>query len=106
MPDKKNNFEHAMLYTVSTYVDKFLAYVRPIIWVWIVRVHVFDGIENSLWIQRVVVLVDVVVDHRVEEVPADVVIGGQRLVVIWKKKEKQNNQSTKLFLDFSVPSQN
>ncbi len=35
-------------------------------------------------VERVVVLGDVVPDHHVEEVPADVVVRGQGLVLIWK----------------------
>ena len=56
--------------------------MRPVVRVRVVRVHVLDGVEDALGVERVVVLLDVVADHHVEEVPPDVVVGSQGLVFV------------------------
>ena len=66
----------------NTYVDELLANVRDVVGVRVVRVHVFDGSENSVRIERVIVLPDVILDHLVKELPTNVVIWGKRLIVV------------------------
>ena len=48
----------------------------------VVCVHVLDRSKDSVRIESVVVLPDVVLDHRVEELPTDVVRGRQTLIVV------------------------
>ena len=56
--------------------------MTPVVRVWVVGVHVLDGVENTDGVEGVVVLVDVILDHDVEEVPANVVIRCDTLVSI------------------------
>ena len=70
------------LLIICTYIDEFFPDVGSIVWIWVVGVHVLDGVEYPLRVKCVVVLVDVIIDHCVEEVPANVVVRGQRLVVV------------------------
>ena len=60
--------------------------MRPVVWIGVVCVHILDGSKNSVRVERVVVLPDVVLHHRVEELPADVVGRSQALVVVCKRK--------------------
>ena len=66
----------------ASHVDELLPDVRAVVGVGVVGVHVLDGLEDALRVERVVVLVDVVPHHRVEEVPVDVVVRGEALVVV------------------------
>ena len=68
-----------------THIDKLLPDVRPVVGVRVVGVHVLDGVEYALRVQRVVVLLDVVPHHHVEEVPPDVVGRRQSFILICKE---------------------
>ena len=48
----------------------------------VVGVHELDGVEDADGVEGVVVLVDVVLYHYVEEVPANVVVRSNTLVGI------------------------
>ena len=54
----------------------------PVVGIGIVGVHILDRSKYSVRIESVVVLPDVVLDHRVEKLPPDVVRRGQALVVV------------------------
>ena len=69
--------------TKSTHIDEFLANMRPVVGVRVVGVHVLDGVEDALRVERVVVLLDVVPHHHVEKLPADVVGRRQGFVRIY-----------------------
>ena len=66
----------------KTHIDELLPDVRAVVGIWVVGVHVLDGVEDAVGVEGVVVLPDVVLHHHVEELPADVVRGGQALVVV------------------------
>ena len=51
-----------------------------VVGVWVVGVHELDRVEDADGVERVVVLVDVVLHHRVEEIPANVVVRGDGFV--------------------------
>ena len=53
-----------------------------VVWIWIVSVHELDGVEDTNGIEGVVVLVDVVLHHHVEEVPAHRVVWRDSLVPV------------------------
>ena len=53
-----------------------------VVWIWIVRVHELDGVEDTNGIEGVVVLVDVVLHHHIKEVPAYVVVWSYAFVGI------------------------
>ena len=57
--------------------------MRPVVGVRVVCVHVLDGVEDALRVERVVVLLDVVPHHHVEKLPADVVGRRQGFVRIY-----------------------
>ena len=65
-----------------TYINKLFSDMTPVVRVWVVGVHVLDGVENTDGVEGVVVLVDVILDHDVEEVPANIVIRCDTLVSI------------------------
>ena len=56
-----------------------------VVWVRIVGVHELDGVEDAEWVQCVIVLVDVVLHHDVEEVPAHRVVRSYTLVGIYSR---------------------
>ena len=62
--------------------DKLLSDVSLVVGVWVVGVHELDGVEDPDGVERVVVLVYVILHHRVEEIPSNVVIRGDRFVVV------------------------
>ena len=43
--------------------------MRLVVGVWVVGVHVLDGVEDAFGVQGVVVLHDVVFDHHIKERP-------------------------------------
>ena len=51
-----------------------------VVGVGVVGVHKLYGVEDALGVEGVVVLVDVVLHHRVEEIPANVVVWGDGFV--------------------------
>ena len=51
-----------------------------VVGVWVVGVHELDGVEDPDGVERVVVLVYVILHHRVEEIPSNVVIRGDSFV--------------------------
>ena len=65
-----------------THPDKLLSDVSLVVRVWVIGIHELDGVEDPDGVERVVVLVDVILHHRVEEVPSNVVIRGDRFVVV------------------------
>ena len=71
--------------------------MRPVVWIGVVCVHILDGSKNSVRVECVVVLPDVVLHHRVEELPADVVRWGQALVVVCKKVIIENCQMSNFY---------
>ena len=71
--------------------------MRPVVWIRVVCVHILDGSKNSVRVECVVVLPDVVLDHSVEELPADVVRWGQALVVVCKKVIIENCQMSNFY---------
>ena len=74
----------------KTHIDELFPDVRAVVGVRVVSVHVLDGVEDAIGVEGVVVLPDVVLHHHVEELPADVVGGGQALVVVWKELNRMN----------------
>ena len=64
--------------------------MRPVVGIGIVGVHVLDGVEDAVRVERVIVLPDVVLHHHVDDLPADVVGGGQAHVVVWKELNRMN----------------
>ena len=80
-----------------TYIDKLLSDMRPVVWIGVVCVHILDGSKNSVRVECVVVLPDVVLHHRVEELPADVVGRSQALVVVCKKVLIENCQMSNFY---------
>ena len=56
--------------------------MRLIVGIRIVGIHIFDGTKNSLWIERIIVLHDMIPDHDIKKWPTDIVIWRQSLVLI------------------------
>ena len=48
--------------------------------VWVVGVHELDRVEDTVGVESVIVLIDVILHHRVEEVPSNVVIRSDSFV--------------------------
>ena len=71
---------------IATYSYKFFSDMCLIIWIRIVGVHEFDGVENANGIEGVVVLVDVVFHHYIKEIPVNDVIRSYSFVSIYKKQ--------------------
>ena len=71
--------------------------MRPVVWIRVVCVHILDGSKNSVRVECVVVLPDVVLDHSVEELPADVIGRSQALVVVCKKVVIENCQMSNFY---------
>ena len=71
---------------IATYSYKFFSDMCLIIWIRIVGVHEFDGVENANGIEGVVVLVDVVFHHNIKEIPVNDVIRSYSFVSIYKKQ--------------------
>ena len=68
--------------TCQTHPDKLFPNVGLVVGVRVVGVHELDGVEDPDGVEGVVVLVDVVLHHDVEEGPAHRVIWGYGLVRI------------------------
>ncbi len=68
-----------------THVDEFLSDVRSVVRVRIVGIHVLNCLENTLRVQSVVILPDVIFHHLIEKLPPNVVSRSQTFIVICKR---------------------
>ena len=67
---------------INSYIDKLLPDMGPVVWVWVVCVHILDSIEYPNGIECVVVLVDMIPHHHIEEIPSYILVRGYALVSI------------------------
>ena len=66
----------------ESHPDKLLPDVGLVVGVGVVSVHELDRVEDALGVEGVVVLVDVILHHHVEEVPAHRVVRRYGLVPV------------------------
>ena len=82
------------LIQIDSYPHKLFSDVGLVIGIWIVGVHELDRVEDALGVEGVVVLVDVVLHHHVEEVPAHRVVRRYGLVPVYNFILRMNDKMT------------